>query len=85
MVLGSIPVAVTETSDFAPASSKEFLDNQAIIEFGFTLKHVRDMTRRYSHNLEKLNFVSENTFVTNFDLTVGVRLASFICHIHFDN
>ena len=32
------------TSDFAPASSKEFLDIQAPIECGFTLKHVRDMT-----------------------------------------
>ena len=48
MVLGSSPVAVTETSDFAPASSKEFLDIQATIECGFTLKRVRDMIRRYS-------------------------------------
>ena len=30
---------------FAPASSKEFLDIQAIIECGFTLKCVRDMAR----------------------------------------
>ena len=29
-------------------SSKEFLDIQANIECGFTLKHVRDMTRTYS-------------------------------------
>ena len=35
-------------SDFAPASSKEFLDIQATIERGFTLKRVRDMTRTYS-------------------------------------
>ena len=32
-----------------PASSKEFLDIQATIECGFTLKRVRDMTRTYSH------------------------------------
>ena len=32
-------------SDFAPASSNEFLDIQATIECGFTLKRVRDMTR----------------------------------------
>ena len=31
-----------------PASSKEFLDIQATIEFGFTLKRVPDMTRTYS-------------------------------------
>ena len=38
----------TSPSDFAPASSKEFLDIQATIECGFTLKRVRDMTRTYS-------------------------------------
>ena len=48
MILGSSPVAVTSPSDFAPASSKEFLDIQATIECGFTLKRVRDMTRTYS-------------------------------------
>ena len=47
MVLGSSPVAVTSPSDFMPASSKEFLDIQATIECGFTLKRVRDMTRTY--------------------------------------
>ena len=30
------------------SSSKEFLDIQATIECGFTLKRVRDMTRTYS-------------------------------------
>ena len=49
VVLGSSPVAVTQTSDFAPASSKEFLDIQATIECGFTLKRLRDMIRIYSH------------------------------------
>ena len=39
---------VMETSDFAPASSKEFLDIQATIECGFTLKRVRDMARTYT-------------------------------------
>ena len=42
-----VPVAVTSPSDFASASSKEFLDIQATIECGFTLKRVRDMTRTY--------------------------------------
>ena len=45
MVLGSSPVAVTSPSNFAPASSKEFLDIQATLEYGFIMKRVRDMTR----------------------------------------
>ena len=48
MVVGSSPVAVTSTSGSARVSSKEFLDIQAIIECGFTLKRVRDMIRTYS-------------------------------------
>ena len=38
----------THISDFAPASSKEFLNIQATIECGFTLKRVRDRIRTYS-------------------------------------
>ena len=55
MVVGSNPVAVTSPSDFAPASSKEFLDIQATIEYGFTLKRVRDMIKTYSqmHRTDK--------------------------------
>ena len=48
MVLGSSPVAVTSPSNFAPASSKEFLDIHTTIKCGFTLKCVCDMTRTYS-------------------------------------
>ena len=48
VVVGSSPVAVTKTSDIAPDSSKEFLDIQATIECGFTLKGVRDTIRTYS-------------------------------------
>ena len=48
VVLGSSPVAVTSLSDFAPASSKEFLDIEATIECGFTVKRVRVMTRTHS-------------------------------------
>ena len=53
--MGSRPVAVTETSDFVPASSKEFLDIKTTIECGFTLKRVRDMIRTYSqmHHIDK--------------------------------
>ena len=46
---------ITETSDIAPVSSKEFLDIQASIECGLTLKLVRDMIITYSqmHRTEK--------------------------------
>ena len=47
--MGSSPVAVSYTSNFAPASSKECLDIQATIECGFTLEHARDITRTCSH------------------------------------
>ena len=46
--MGSSPVAVTWTSDIAPVLRKEFLDTQANIECGFTLKRVRSMIRRSS-------------------------------------
>ena len=38
----------TTTSDFTPASGKEFLEIQANIECRLTLKCVRDMIRTYS-------------------------------------
>ena len=43
------------SSNFAPASSNEFLDIQETIEYGFTLKRVRDMIRRCSqmHRTDK--------------------------------
>ena len=48
IAVGSSPVAVTETSDLAPVSSKEFPDIQATIECVFSLKHVLHMTRTFS-------------------------------------
>ena len=54
MVLGPSSVAVTSPSDFAPASSKKFLDIQPTIECGFTLKRVCDMTIGISKDLQKL-------------------------------
>ena len=44
-----------KTSDFAPASSKEFLDTQGTIECGFTLKRVRDMIRTYNYYGVRVN------------------------------
>ena len=47
MFVGPSPVAVTQTSDMAPVSSKGFLDIQATIKCGFTLKRVRGMIRTF--------------------------------------
>ena len=49
MVVGSSLVVVTY---IAPVSSKEFLDIQATMKCGFTLKQVRDMIRTYSDDDE---------------------------------
>ena len=43
-----VPLQSLKTSDFIPVSSKEFLDIQATIKWGFTLKRGRDMIRTYS-------------------------------------
>ena len=37
-----------KTSDITPILSKEFLEIQATVECGFTLKHICDMIRTYS-------------------------------------
>ena len=46
--MGSSKVGVISTLELVPSLSKEFLDIQGSIECGFTLKHVRHMTRIYS-------------------------------------
>ena len=48
MVVGSSPVVVTQTPDFALVSSKEFLNIQATMECGFTLEGIRDMIKTCS-------------------------------------
>ena len=55
MVVGSSPVAVTDTSDIALVLIKKFLDIQANRECRFTVKCVRDMTGTYSqmHRTDK--------------------------------
>ena len=55
MVVGLNPVAVTQTSDIGPVSSKHLLDIQATKECRFTLKRVRDMIITYSqmHRTDK--------------------------------
>ena len=78
MVVGSNPVAVTSPSDFAPASSKEFLDIQATIECGFTLKRVRDMIKTYRH---KMLFESDDFSLGPIISSIGTynyNLAKFL-------
>ena len=48
MVVVSIPVTVTYTSDFVSASSKEFLDIEAIMKCEFTLNRVSDIYKIYT-------------------------------------
>ena len=94
MVVGSNPVAVTSPSDFAPASSKEFLDIQATIECGFTLKRVRDMIKTYR---QALNFAfkdkvkalfkqnKNDRYVVNFSKNIasdGCAGALYLCFVY---
>ena len=60
VVVGLSPVAVTYNSDIALASSKEFLDIQATIECGFTLKHMCNMIRTCSQTFLFFAFVLHN-------------------------
>ena len=65
-----------KTSDFAPASSKEFLDIQANIERGFTLKRVRDMIRIYSQCpgiLNENNIKSEDPLVFDSEIPISIN------------
>ena len=58
---------------FCACLSKEFLDIQATIECGFTLKHIRDMTRTCSQE----NASSRNIFVEQI-------LANFLRSLYLD-
>ena len=70
MVVGASPVAVTKTSDFALALSKEFQNIQATIECGFTLKRVRDMTRTCSHDDDNLQIPGDNLYRGDHPLNI---------------
>ena len=52
-----------KTSDLMPALSKEFLDIQATIERGFTLTHVRDMTRTYIHMHRTDKYLEQSSII----------------------
>ena len=60
-------LAVTETSDFAPVSSTEFLNIQATIECGFNLKCVRDVVRTHSQIKKVVKEDVYDEWVNNVD------------------
>ena len=49
MVVSSIAIAVTYTSDTTPVLSRYVFDIQATTECGFTLKHISDTMGTYNH------------------------------------
>ena len=63
VVVSASPVVVAWTSDIAPVLSKEFLDIQATIECGFTLKCVRDMITRYSQMHRSNKYSKHNSII----------------------
>ena len=56
--------------DFAPALGKVFLDIQATKECGFTMKHVRDMTRTFS----QLYIIRLNIYMTGLKWLMKQRV-----------
>ena len=63
MVVGSSPVAVIYTSDIGSVSSKEFLDIQATIECGFTLKRIREIIRTSSQMQGTDKYLQQSSIV----------------------
>ena len=66
VVTGSNPVAVTETSDIAFVSSKEFLVIQATTKCRFTLKRPRDMIRTHDESPCYLCYIFEYVYLPAF-------------------
>ena len=72
-----------------PVSSKEFLDIQATIEYGFTLTCIRDMIRTYSQSLlmEKVSKTKGawNSWPVALLVTKQVQKNSFVSYILSDH
>ena len=71
----------------APASSKEFLDIQATVECGLTLKLVRDMIKTYNQtancfyfNLNVLKFELQYEWTPPQMLLCGYHVLQLFCH-----
>ena len=60
IIVGSRLIAVTQTSDFAPASRNQMLNIERGKDCGFNLKFVHDMTKTYSqmHSKDKYSHLS---------------------------
>ena len=63
MVVGSYPVAVSQTSDVAYILRNEFLDIQATIECRLTLKHVHEMIKSYSQMRRKDKYSQHRSII----------------------
>ena len=69
----------------APALSKEFLDIQATVECGFTLKFVRDMIKTYNvlkdfQNMHKEYIISTLSTVYKLHILKKQHQVLFTCH-----
>ena len=62
------------SSDIAPVLSKKFLDIQATVEYGFTLKHVHDMIRTYILSLMLSQLICYKTLL---------HLLAFLTDLYF--
>ena len=70
----------------APALSKEFLDTQATVECGFTLKLVRDMIKTYNYVLrfiDKARFMASTLSNLVNNLSKGIHRSKFK-YRHYD-
>ena len=61
--MGSSSDAVIYTSDLSAVFSKEFLDLEVTLEYGFTLKRVHDMIIMYSL-IHRLEMYSQHSSIT---------------------
>ena len=77
MVLGSSPAAVTSPSDFATASSKEFLDIQATIECVDSLWNAYVIWQEHRVSLGgDSSFISEESDKNIFNRSDNVAVAN---------
>ena len=65
-------------------SSKEFLDIQATIEYGFTLKRVQDMVRTYSQ-LHRTDKYSEHSSIIRSVWPIGCVFVYELSGSEFDS
>ena len=69
-----------KTSDMSHVSSKKLLEIQENIEYGFTLKRVRDMIKKYSQVLFiHLSFISTVKYIhQSWNICKGILVAEMV-------